>query len=295
MRDCQDYNALEASFSEALSPLYDRREARQLFSILLDHYLGWMRVDFALKRGQKPEGLLVEQVNFTAAQLLKNRPIQYILGCAHFCGLKLKVVEGVLIPRPETEELVAKVLSEADGAARSVLDIGTGSGAIALALCTARPDWTVMGIDVAEGALRCARENAEAQGLAVAFKHLDSRAVPRWRCLPEFDLLVSNPPYVQQAEKAEMEPRVLDYEPHLALFAPPGRPLHFYEVIADFALQKLKPTGSLYLEINAYLARETLELLHQKGFEVELQRDLSGKDRFAIAKRPSLSSAPGPS
>lgn len=294
MADFKDYQALEAFFLSALSALYPRREAGQLFSQILLHHLGWSRVDFHLERTQRPTPEFVEVLRETIEALAARRPIQYILGVTHFADLALKVDARVLIPRPETEELVALLLAEQGGEARSVLDIGTGSGAIALAVKSKRPKWEVMAIDIAGDALCCARENAQSHQLSVAFEQFDLRAVSRWASLPTFDVIVSNPPYVQQCEKAQMRANVLDYEPHLALFAPAENPLYFYELIADFALQKLKPGGGLYLEINAHLADATLGVLSHRGFEVELRKDLYDKERFVIAKRPPQSNAPGP-
>lgn len=287
MHDFKSYNALQAFFLRAVSTRYAKRETRQIFHLTLDHYLGWSRTDFHLNQAQKPDGDFVDNLDVITEQLLAGRPIQYVLGFAHFYGLKLKVNPAVLIPRPETEGLVERVLSDRVVGCQSVIDIGTGSGAIALAIQSQRLSWRVTAIDVSAPALAVARENAEVNRMPLVFELLDICAVSQWGRLPQFDRIVSNPPYVQAVEKSQMQPNVLDYEPYVALFPPADNPLLFYDAIADFALQKLRVGGKLYFEINPYLAGETADLVCRKGFKIEWHKDLSGRYRFLTAKRLS--------
>ncbi len=285
MCDFKNYKALQSSFLQTVSPIYAEREAGQIFYRILDHYLGWSHTDFHLNQAQKPDARLVDDLGVITDQLLAARPVQYILGVAHFYGLRLKVNPAVLIPRPETEGLAELVLSDRVMGCQSVIDIGTGSGALALAIQSQRPSWRVTAIDVSAPALAVARENAERNGIPLTFRLLDICVPAEWEALPHWDRIVSNPPYVQASEKSQMQPNVLDYEPHAALFPPAENPLLFYDVIADFAQQKLRSGGKLYFEINPCLTRETADLVCQKGFKTELHKDLSGRCRFLIAKR----------
>lgn len=287
MQNFKSYDALRAFFLRAVSARYAEREARQLFHLVLDHYLGWNRTDFHLNQAQKPDSDFAGNLDVITEQLLAGRPIQYILRVAYFYGLKLGVNPAVLIPRPETEGLVELVLSDRVMGCQSVIDIGTGSGSIALAIQSQRPSWRVTAIDVSAPALAVARENAKANRMSLTLELLDICMVSQWGRLPHFDRIVSNPPYVQAVEKSQMRPNVLDYEPHAALFPPVDNPLLFYDTIADFALQKLRIGGMLYFEINPHLAGETADLVCRKGFKTELYKDLSDRYRFLTAKRLS--------
>lgn len=213
-------------------------------------------------------------------------PLQYILGEASFCGLSLKVNEAVLIPRPETEELVAWMEADyADKSGMTVLDVGTGSGCIPIALACRLKQPYVHAWDVSEAALQVATENAERHGVNITFRKID---VLRSGC-PVFpvDILVSNPPYIAEKERSSMERNVLDWEPEVALFVPDDDPLLFYRRIAELGWQMLVPSGALYYEINQAYGEETAELLRSIGYiDVELRKDLSGNDRMIKAVRP---------
>ncbi|MDR3339528.1 MAG: peptide chain release factor N(5)-glutamine methyltransferase [Candidatus Symbiothrix sp.] len=221
------------------------------------------------------------------ADLKKFRPIQYILGETEFYGLRFKVNENVLIPRPETEEL-ADLLYK-DCASRktffSVLDIGTGSGCIAVALAKNLPQASVYAMDISEKALVVAQENAKYNSVKVQFfRHNVVADFPAG--LPEkWDIIVSNPPYITPQEKKTMSKNVLDYEPHQALFTPEEKPLFFYERIADTGLIHLKENGALYFETSSLYGKATEKMLKEKGYHsVRLLKDISGKDRIIIAK-----------
>ena len=234
-------------------------------------------------------------------------PLQYILGETEFYSLPIKVNPSVLIPRPETEELVELVIrtvlaiSEtspphiADRPPLRILDIGTGSGCIAITLAKHIPDAKVTAIDISETALQTAKENARLNNVNIRFIHADILNTPITGFNTptaaelidvDFDIIVSNPPYVTSEEKVLMNENVLNYEPHGALFVPNDEPLIFYKAITGFALQKLSPEGFLFFEINAKYDIETSEMLHKKGFvQIEIIRDLSGKNRFISAKK----------
>ncbi|MDR0769564.1 MAG: peptide chain release factor N(5)-glutamine methyltransferase [Dysgonamonadaceae bacterium] len=217
--------------------------------------------------------------------LKKFRPIQYILGETEFCGLKFMVNEHVLIPRPETEELVEQTVKwyTGNGKQRRVLDIGTGSGCIAVALAKFLPEATVYALDISEKALEVAAANARNNGVDVQFfRHDIFEDLQGW-----WDIIVSNPPYITSSEKEAMSKNVLDYEPRQALFVPQEKPLIFYERIADVALNCLKENGKLYFETSAVHGKATAEMLRKKRFkDVQLFQDISGKDRILVSYKP---------
>ncbi len=216
-------------------------------------------------------------------RLQKNEPIQYIIGHCEFYDCQLVVREGVLIPRPETEELVYWILNDFGQGAINILDIGTGSGAIPIALAKNRKAWKVQAIDVSPSALTIANENALMNELDISFHQLD---ILKNDMLDEvnFDVIVSNPPYVTQTEKNLMRKNVLDYEPHLALFVEDDSPLVFYIRIAQLAKRNLNKGGCLYFEINEQFGDETCQMLKKIGYEsIEVRKDLNGKDRMIKA------------
>lgn len=219
-------------------------------------------------------------------QLSQNRPLQYITGLAHFYGHIFQVDERVLIPRPETEELVYHVLHHPSVAQRErgqLLDIGTGSGCIPISLKKKKPHWDIHASDVSSEALALACRNSEVLSAPIHFVQHDIRDTRSWADLPCMDVIVSNPPYIPLWEKSQMPAHVLDWEPHLALFTP-NHPLEFYEAIVGFAKEKLQPHGLLFFELNEYQAQSTLEMVQDKGgFSARIIQDLSGKDRVLVA------------
>jgi release factor glutamine methyltransferase len=217
-------------------------------------------------------------------ELKKFRPIQYVLGETEFYGLKFKVNENVLIPRPETEELVEWICrcEPAPQSSANIMDIGTGSGCIAVSLSKNMPPATVYALDISENALALARQNAQANNVAVRFFQQDIFSHdPFAACRVPFSMMVSNPPYVVPSEKRHMSPNVLDYEPHEALFVPEEQPLLFYERIADLGRMHLESAGSLFFETGSLFGEAVAEMLRDKGYQsVELRKDLSGKPRM---------------
>lgn len=217
-------------------------------------------------------------------RLHQNEPIQYILGNASFYDMTFVVNPDVLIPRPETEELVQWIIEENRGNAVKIVDMGTGSGCIAVTLAQKLPKAHVTAWDVSGAALCVAKENARRNGVNVLFREVD--ILHSEHISEPFDVIVSNPPYIGESEKKEMQQNVTDYEPHLALFVPDDDVLIFYRKIAEFALRNLSETGCLFFEINQKRGKETEEMLYQKGFsKVELRRDISGNERMIKAQR----------
>ena len=226
-------------------------------------------------------------------ELKKHRPIQYILGETEFYGMKFKVDENVLIPRPETEELVEWIIKEdapppyplhKRGEKYKLLDIGTGSGCIAVTLAKHFPEAEMFALDISEKALDIARQNAIKNQVDVTFFQYDILKNEPF-AFPLFDCIAGNPPYITSKEKTEIAKNVLDYEPHQALFVPDDNPLLFYERIADFARNHLKETGSLYLETSSLYGRASAKVFEDKKFRsVKLLKDISGNDRIIIAK-----------
>lgn len=211
-------------------------------------------------------------------RLLEHEPIQYIIGETRFHGMHLKVTPDVLIPRPETDELVDLVIDEFQHRSDlKVLDIGTGSGCIAIALARNLKFSKVTAIDFSAKALKVARENAEALKTKITFIHAD---INNWNSLTSYDIIISNPPYIESREALEMEPNVLLYEPHCALFVDDNNPLELYLRIADISLYSLNPAGALYLEINPKHALNLKTLFTEKGFKAEVITDSFGKQRF---------------
>lgn len=279
LRDYRTY------FLEKLTILYDAMEAESFFAIALEELKGWKRVDLALHPDAELSGDDIAEWNTVLTQLEQQRPIQYIFGKAHFYGLEFRVNEHTLIPRPETEELVQWVLDEnPDKPGLSLLDIGTGSGCIAISLAKNLPGVSVSAIDVSPEALAVAKTNADANEVPVTFIQKDILATEALDA--RYDIIVSNPPYVRMLEKAGIKENVLQHEPHLALFVEDDDALLFYRKIAQLALHALTPEGRVYFEINQYLGNETVEMLENLGFkEIRLRKDMYGNDRMIGCRR----------
>ncbi|MFD2602023.1 peptide chain release factor N(5)-glutamine methyltransferase [Flavobacterium suzhouense] len=267
-------------FLEKLTPLFDSMEAEQFFAITLEELKGWKRTDLALNPDAELSGAEIEKWNAVLGELETQKPIQYIFGKAHFYGLEFEVNSNTLIPRPETEELVEWIIAENQYKGQlSLLDIGTGTGCIAISLAKNLPDASVSAIDVSEGALATAKRNAQHNSVEVNFMLKDILAA---ETLPQvYDVIVSNPPYVRNLEKEEIKENVLQYEPHLALFVDDNDPLLFYRKIAQLTKTQLSSNGRLYFEINQYLGPETVQMLEDLGFvNVVLKKDIYGNDRM---------------
>lgn len=270
-------------FIQTLTTIYDAAEAESFFYLILEDRLGMKRIDLALEHDREFSGPEIESWNEVLEKLKQYIPIQYIIGKAHFFGLEFEVNPNVLIPRPETEELVQWILSANENKTLKILDIGTGSGCIAISLAKNLPNAEISAIDVSKEALDTAKRNAETNGVKVRFIQKDILETDDLE--KQFDIIVSNPPYVRNLEKEEIKKNVLDHEPHLALFVDDHDALLFYRKIADLALKHLNENGQLYFEINQYLGKEMMDLLEQKGFQqMELRDDIFGNSRMVFGR-----------
>lgn len=277
---------LKKYFTKALSGIYPVQEIENFFYLLTYEYLKLNRVGIALEPNEEINFKVEQKYNSAIAQLKKEVPIQYILGQTAFYGLTLYVDKNVLIPRPETEELVSWVIKNIPTYLNeqkiSILDIGTGSGCIAISLAKNIKNVKIWALDISEKALKIAQKNANHNNVQVQFINYDILNINQ---LPDkFDIIVSNPPYVRELEKTEINNNVLKHEPHVALFVKDKNPLLFYDKIADFAKKNLRNKGQLYFEINQYLGEETKSLLIEKGYKnIELKKDIFENDRMLRA------------
>lgn len=264
--------------------LYPKEEVDSLIFRLISSTCCLNRAQFILAKEEALAPEKREELHFRLERLEKGEPLQYILGKTEFFGLDFEVNSAVLIPRPETEELVDLILRENTTPGLRVLDIGTGSGCIAISLAANLKNPIVEAWDVSQDALNVARKNALNNNQSVEFHLKDVLSCSGEELTGRFDIIVSNPPYVCDREKGEMHPNVLMHEPHLALFVPDHDPLIFYRKIAQLAQSMLKPNGKLYYEINQRFGAETLKLLTDLGFKnPELIPDIFGKDRMVKA------------
>ena len=272
-------------FRTELKDIYSAEEIENFIFFSMNEYLGYTRRHLQLKANQSLDEKETERFKNILSELKKYKPIQYILGNTEFYGMKIRVNENVLIPRPETEELVELILQE-NPSSENILDIGTGSGCIAISLKKHLPEATVSAIDISDEALLIAKENAILNHTLINFLQGDILKIDHSQHHDSFDIIVSNPPYVRQSEKRSMSKNVLDYEPHIALFIEDDDALKFYKAISDFALENLSENGKLYFEINEALGSDLKKLLEKKGLKnVLIKKDMSGKDRIVFAER----------
>lgn len=272
----------------ALRPIYGNGETEAIIRIIFHYLKGWNTVDMLVHEQEPLSPFVKSEVDGILKRLLAHEPIQYITGEARFHGLQLHVTPDVLIPRPETDELVDIICDDAgDTPDLRVLDIGTGSGCIAIALCRSLRFPSVTAIDISDKALAVAKGNAAALNARIDFIQAD---IFKWEPLPRsLDIIVSNPPYVDESERAAMDANVTDYEPALALFVPDTDPLKYYRRITSVASRALAGGGRLYYEINPRHATELAGLIGQEGFEdVEIVKDSSDKNRFIKARKKNL-------
>ena len=281
------FREVEQIYLEALTTLYNKQEAGSLAWLSICHVCKFNRSEYLnLKNTEIPTDQYESLLNILKA-LKTGKPFQYVIGETEFYGLTFKVNPSVLIPRPETEELVEWILSDIRKSKISpdgikIIDIGTGSGCIPISLKINLPNAKLYAVDVSTEALDVSRQNSTLNNVAIHFIQDDIlNPISEELKNEKFGVIVSNPPYVLDAEKPKMLPNVLDHEPHLALFVPDDDPLIFYKAIADFAIKNSDINVALYLEINENLAEETVTLLKHMGFKnIELRQDLSGKDRM---------------
>ncbi len=278
MQRVELYNLL----SSTAEPIYGAREAEQIARMILSEVAGVSTTHLIL---EPHEPCSIENLDRIIEELAAGRPVQYIIGEADFCTYRFVVREGVLIPRAETEELVYRIIEECEAAPR-ILDVGCGSGAIAIALSKSIPDSDVWGVDISHDALAISRENNFRLEAGVHFTEADALSGVEHYVDGEFDIIVSNPPYIPFSEQDDMRINVTDYEPHLALFVEDDNPLIFYRAIARSALQLLKSEGLLYFEIHEDLWSDVVDMLREMGYiGVTMIRDINDKPRIVCAEK----------
>jgi release factor glutamine methyltransferase len=275
-----------------LRSIYPEEEASQITDWVLESLTGSKKAERMLYKNSAITDKEELQLQQFAEKLMRHEPIQYVLNEAWFCGLKFYVDKNVLIPRPETEELVEWVFEEvrspksevrSQTSTLSILDIGTGSGCIPIALKRKLPEAEVWSCDVSEEALNIARKNAAAIGADVNFILLDFLNEKKRNQLPHFDIIISNPPYVPEKDKEQMRPNVLNYEPHIALFVPDNDALIFYKAMAEFGKKHLNPSGTIYVEIHEDLGKSVSEVFKSNSYTTETKKDMQGKERMIKA------------
>ena len=285
-------------FNETLKTIYPITEIDSFFFLLLEEYLGFRRVDIVLKSDFKINQKTLNLLQSATKQLEQEVPLQYIIGKTEFYGLPFAVNKHVLIPRPETEELVAWVVSESsrfktfntstkqttETKQLKILDIGTGSGCIPISLKKQLPFAKISAIDISKEALTVAKKNAVLNNVDIHFILQD---ILKTVALDQhYDIIISNPPYVRELEKKELKNNVLKNEPHVALFVKNDNPLIFYDKIAELAKNYLNKNGLLFFEINQYLGTETINLVNKKGLKnIQLKKDMFGNDRIIVASK----------
>ena len=277
------FGTLHAIFIETLQEIYPHSEARNITRWVWECIADVTSSKLLVNQNEIIPAAHKDKLLAALEQLKTKRPVQYVLGEAWFYGLRFRVNESVLIPRPETEELVEWVIKDAKAQGKengALLDIGTGSGCIAISIKYQLPKATVTAIDISEAALAIASENAHTHACTVDLKKINALDNAEMNTLGNFDVIVSNPPYIAESESASMHENVLKYEPSLALFVPNEDALLFYRHIAAFAKNHLSENGKLYFEINENLGAATAALLKEMGFNTTLRKDAQGKDRM---------------
>lgn len=270
---------------QAIEPIYDNREAVNIATLLLEALTGLSKMNqFLQKQAIFPEPLEFN-LNHSINRLSKGEPIQYILGKAWFMEMELMVNSHTLIPRPETEELVVALIKYLQATQKEniqILEIGAGSGCIAIALGKNYPKANITGVDISIEALDIAKRNAIEMGVQVQWEEINFLDITLWHKLGTFDIIISNPPYIRRTEAATMHTNVLAYEPHTALFVEDKDPLIFYKAIYDFSKTHLKDGGAIFLETNEQLAIATAEIFN-KDYRIEIKKDMQEKERMVMA------------
>ena len=281
----ENFNQCKEIFLDSLKENFTLREIENIFFELLFFKMKWERVDYLLNKNQK---LIPGEVSFfenSLEKLSKNIPVQYITGQVNFCNLLIKVNPKVLIPRPETEELVHLVLhNQKEDSLKEILDIGTGSGCIIIALKKTLPNTNCTAIDISKDAIRTAKENAELNKVEIDFINKDILEYKNEE--KHWDMIVSNPPYIPISNKKHMNPNVVQNEPSQALFVENEEPLKYYQIISDFANNHLKKNGKIYFEIHEDFDNDVVNLLStKKHFKTTVHKDFQGKKRFVVATK----------
>jgi release factor glutamine methyltransferase len=275
-----DLRLAQRQLTTDLTPLYGSREAALIADWVMEHLTGHKKIDRLTRSAEHLPDHILSQYYIYRSELLAHRPVQYVLHESWFAGLRFYVDENVLIPRPETEELVQWAL-ETITPTGPLIDIGTGSGCIPIAIARKLPTLPIHACDISTGALHVAARNAAYFGAHITFHHLDFLDCQAWAGLPPIRWLISNPPYIPLDERSTMAPHVTNAEPALALFVPDADPLIFYRAIAEYSSRYLQPGGGVFVEIHEGMAASVAELFRSHGASaVETRKDLSGKDRM---------------
>lgn len=270
---------------QSISSIYNTREATNVSNVLLEHITQLTKVERIIKANENLTPQQFQQLEQFVIQLQQHKPIQQIIGYSYFLNNKFFVNEYTLIPRPETEELVQLIINENRNRAIKILDVGTGTGCIAISLKKHLPNTTITAIDISSNALQIAKKNADNLNTEINFLQFDFLDENNWQQLNKYNIIVSNPPYISYEEKAEMKQNVLLHEPHTALFTPNNDVLIFYKLIAQFAQQHLTTNGKIYVEINEHLASETTKVFAAKGFATNVIQDFQQKNRIVTAQK----------
>ena len=269
---------------QQLTLLYESREAEQIAHMILEHITGMNRSDRLINKQKELSPEQTTALEHYVVELATGKPVQYVIGEAWFAGLRFLVNEHTLIPRPETEELIEWVKSVANPEPQSVIDIGTGTGCIPITLKKIFPLWRIQAIDLSADALETARLNAKLNDTEITYTQLDFLNEKDWSNLLQYNIIISNPPYIKISERTAMAKHVVDFEPHLALFVPDDNALIFYKKIASFGKTHLKENGLIFLEINQMFGKEVCTVFEQAGYQTILRKDLHGNDRMMMAK-----------
>jgi release factor glutamine methyltransferase len=273
-------------YTALLKTIYSDGEAIAIANIIFEHFVKLNKSDLLLRGNETLSDEILSSLNIALAKLLTHEPVQYITNEAWFYNLKFYVTNDVLIPRPETEELVLEVINFLkQNSVKSVLDIGTGSGCIPISIKKNIPNANVMAIDVSEAALLVAKENAITNNVEIDFRKTDFLDENNYTSFENFDVIISNPPYIPEEEKDILDKNVTAYEPHLALFVPQNDSLIFYKKILLFAEDHLNQNGRIFLETHENLAKETAALFVEKNYFVEIKNDMQSKERMLIIYR----------
>ncbi len=267
---------------------FGKEESSLLADRIIWHFFHFNRINRVLNNDIEIDEKSKAEIDIAVINLLNHMPIQYVLGVSYFLDYEFKVSSSVLIPRSETEELVMMIfnrLKDSEASVLKILDIGTGSGCIAVSLAKLLPKACVTAIDISKAAIGVAKQNAMTNNVQIDFLNLDILKSEQWLQLPDFDVVISNPPYVTEADKANMQPNVLDYEPAMALYVSNEDPLVFYKSIVDFCQEKLSVNGLCAFEINEAFGKEVMALFNEDDYDALLLTDMQSKPRFVIAKK----------
>jgi release factor glutamine methyltransferase len=284
------FEAAEQSLTTAIHGLYDNREAATIAGMVMESITGRSKMDRWLQKNETVSDNHLARLEHYTNELLTGKPVQYVLGQAWFAGMCLQVNEHTLIPRPETEELVNlcaswATINKTHHAPLKILEVGTGSGCIAIALQKKRPSAQITAVDISNEATKVATANALANNTAITFITLDFLDETCWHELGKYDIIISNPPYIADIEKESMAKHVLNFEPHTALFVANNNPLIFYTALSNFGNKYLNKAGAIFVEINQALGLQTQDVFVQNNYKTMLKKDLFENDRMIVATK----------